>query len=296
MINGEGTLFLSMEMDGVLLWMTGRFIGVRPRALQIIAASVVGSVPTLWVLASENFYALPWGVALVWPALLLYIALRPLRSRRRWVNAYIIFICGTVGVGGLGLLLLTWGPHLIPMISSFYWLTTVLPAAIVGLTFGLPRWKQHHEVGLGSVGDIRLFLDGAAVTVHALWDSGNQVRDPVLRRPVVIVETRALIEWVPPEVLTWVVNVTAGKLVAPPTAWQSRLGILDFHSVGGGGKLPVLAVDRVDALRDGVCHRLVPVMVGFSAIAMTADGSYQALVNPACIANTIESHKEGVGA
>ncbi len=296
MINAEGTLFLSMEMDGVLLWMTGRVLGVRTRVVRLLLASAIGVIPTLWVLASQNVYALPWGLVMVWPALLLYVGLYPLRSRRRWINAYAIFVAGTIGVGGLGLLLLTWGLRVFPGVSPFYWLTTVLPAVIVGLTIGMPRWKQHHAVGLGSLGDIRLFLDGKAVTVHALWDSGNQVRDPVLRRPVVIVETRALIEWAPAEVLEWVVNVTVGNLVAPPAAWQSRLGVLDFHSLGGGGTLPVLAVDRVEAMKDGVSHRLLPVMVGFSATALTADGAYQALVNPACIADALDSHKEGVGA
>ncbi len=296
MINGEETLFLSMEMDGVLVWMTGRILGIRTRILRIVMAAIIGVVPTLWILASENLYAPPWGLVVVWPALILYVALSPMKSRRRWITAYGVFVGGTIAVGGLGLLFLTGPARLIPGVADFYWLTVALPTVIVVLTLLLPHLKQFHAITLGSLGDLRLFLDGRALTVHALWDSGNQARDPVLRRPVIIIETRALIEWVPTEVLTWVVNVTEGKLVAPPQAWQSRLGVLDFHSLGGFGKLPILAVDRVDAFKGGVHYRLVPVMVGFSAVPMTADGAYEALVNPACIAKRRDSHKEGVGA
>lgn len=296
MINGEGTLFVSIEMDGVLLWMTGRILGVRTSLVRIAIASVVGALPTLWILTFQNLYAVPWGLVIVWPALLLAIALAPLHSRRRWITAYAILISGTIAVGGLGLLLLTWALRLLPGVAPFYWLSILVPIFVVGLTLVIPRLKQMHEVSLGSLGDVHLVLNGKSLTIHALWDSGNQVRDPVLRRPVIIVETQVLIEWLPLEVLSWVVNVTEGKLVPPPLDWQSQLGILDFHSVGGNGKLPVLAVDRADALKGGVRHQLVPVMVGLSATPMTTDGAYHALINPGCIARTLHTRKEGVGA
>lgn len=296
MINGEATLLVSMEMDGVLLWMTGRILGVRTSPVRIVAAAMLGALPTLWILTSQNFYAVPWGLVIVWPVLLLAVALSPLRSRRRWMTAYAILISGTIAVGGLGLLLLTWVLRLLPGVAPFYWLAIGVPSIVVGVTLGMPHLKHLHEVSLGSLGDVRLVLNGKSLTVHALWDSGNQVRDPVLRRPVIIVETQVLIEWVPLEVLSWVVNVTEGNLLAPPPDWQSKLGVLDFHSVGGSGKMPVLAVDRADALKGGALHHLVPVMVGFIATPMTADGAYHALINPGCIANTLHARKEEVGA
>ena len=102
MINGEATLLVSMEMDGVLLWMTGRILGVRTSPVRIVAAAMLGALPTLWILTSQNFYAVPWGLVIVWPVLLLAVALSPLRSRRRWMTAYAILISGTIAVGGLG--------------------------------------------------------------------------------------------------------------------------------------------------------------------------------------------------
>ncbi len=296
MVDGISTLLLSLEMDGVLLWLTSRLLGLRTRHFRLLTGALIGILPTLWVLLRQNLYALPWGIVAIWPIVMLSVALAPL-PRRLWLASYAILLGGTVVAAGLALAMLTWADRVAPNLPSWPWMFLLLPGIVTGLTIWGPKWGRRHANAVGTLGDVRLLLDGKAMVVRALWDSGNQLQDPVLRRPVIVIETKVAIEWLPVEVLHWVVEVTQGHLATPPAAWQGKLGIISFHSLGGNGRLPVLAIDYAEGLKDGVAYRLMPVVAGFSAAPVAQDHSYQALCNPSCIAPLRgNSGREGVGA
>ena len=284
---------MSLEMDGVLLWLTSRWLGIRLSRFRIAVGAAVGTLPTLWVLLTQNLYSVPWGIAIIWPAVMLAASFAPL-PRRYWVTSYAALLFGTVLSAGIGLFMITWATHLFPDVSVIVWLLGVLPMVVLGIAWWLPVWRRApSEV----TGEIRLKLEGRSLSVRVLWDSGNQLRDPVLRRPVVVLDTKCVLEWLPEEILGWVVDTSRGQLIAPPPAWRDRLGVISFHSLGGNGRLPIVAVDQAEGYLNGRWHRLVPVFAGFSANPVASDGAYQALCNPSAVtAMHQESVKEGVGA
>ncbi|MHB1610341.1 MAG: sigma-E processing peptidase SpoIIGA, partial [Sulfobacillus sp.] len=102
MVDGISTLLLSLEMDGVLLWLTSRLLGLRTRHFRLLTGALIGILPTLWVLLRQNLYALPWGIVAVWPIVMLSVALAPL-PRRLWLASYAILLGGTVVAAGLAL-------------------------------------------------------------------------------------------------------------------------------------------------------------------------------------------------
>lgn len=292
MVNAYHTLFLSFEADAGLLWLSGWIMGFRPHMGRVALGATVGSLPTLWVLVAQNIYVVPWYVIVIWPVAMLYSALGEL-PRKLWLKAYGVLISLTFLTAGTIYFLRQWLAQDNIFLRYFDWAIIAIPLVVWFISRVGARQMVTQIVGKSHHGDIELTLNGKSLTVPVLWDSGNQMRDPVLRRPVVVVEMHAALDWLPQEVFAWVVSVSGGQHVPVPEGWQGRMGIVSFHSLGGQGILPVVAVDQARGRRLGKWSALLPVVVGLTTNSVSHDHSYQALVSPQCL---LDDHKEGVGA
>ncbi len=290
MISAVGTLTVSYVMDWSLLRLTVVLLDRHPRLWRLALAAAAGTLPTLWVLLTENFYAVPWEVMVLWPFIMLLIALERL-SWRVWVKAYGVFLVLTILSGGLALVVLTWGPRL--LLPSWVLLGTTVPTFLWAAGNFLPRGRIRQYLGISQYGEVRLVLANKTLTVRCLWDSGNRMRDPVLRRPVIVLEVNKAIEWLPSPVLAWASSFLAGNPTAVPEQWQGRLGSVRYQSIGGQGMLPVVALDKGQGRFQGKWYSLRPVTLALTNASVSAEGSYFALVSPDCI---VTLNHEGVGA
>ncbi|MCL4494133.1 MAG: sigma-E processing peptidase SpoIIGA [Firmicutes bacterium] len=290
MISAVGTLTVSYVMDWSLLRLTVVLLDRRPRLWRLALASAVGSLPTLWVLLTQNFYAVPWEVLMLWPFSMLLLTLGRL-SWRVWIKAYFVFLALTILAGGIALVVLTWIPRL--SLPSWLLIGTTVPAVLWAIGHFLPRQRIRQYLGESPYGEVRLILANKSLTVRCLWDSGNRMRDPVLRRPVIILEVNQAIEWLPSSILAWVSSFLAGKPSPVPEEWKGRLGSVRYQSIGGEGMLPVVALDRGQGRFQDKWYSLAPVTLALTNVDISADRSYFSLVSPDCI---ISINHEGVGA
>lgn len=291
MINAYSTLGLSLEMDFALLALTGQIIGYRATVWRLTLGSVLGSLPTLWVLIQHNLYSVPWIFSAAWPVLMLSVALGRL-PRRLWIKTYAAFLGLSFLIGGTVYFLLTRLSNGETGLPYLDWIL-LAPVAFIALGRYIPKGRIRQYLGQSSIGEATVVVQGQSLTVRALWDSGNQMRDPVLRRPVAVLEMQAAIDWVPLEVFRWVTAVIEGATPSVPEGWTGRLGLASYHSLGGAGVMPVLAVDSARGRIGDRWLPMVPMVVGFTNRPVSQDQSYQMLVSPACL---IEIPQEGVGA
>lgn len=292
MVNAIETLWMSGEMDAVLLWMTGQLIGIPAGGRRLMAGTLVGAVPTVWALAQGRVYAAPWAVLAVWPLVMLRVTMGRL-PRRVWMKTYVVFVVAAVLAGGLTSVLVNAVSRVFPAWTYFDWAVGLVPVSLIGLTALLPRWEVRRAVGRADIGEVRLAIDGRTVTLPALWDSGNRLRDAVTGRPVVVVDSEAVQDWLAPEVLLWAAEVADGGKGPAPAAWRDRAGTVAYHSLGGPGQLAVLAVEWARGRREGRWLDMVPVMVGVAQGPIAHDRAYRALVAPRCLKH---NPREGVGA
>lgn len=294
MVSALPTLGISLGYDLLLVWLTARFARKPLGFGRLLAGAGVGTLPTLWDLLDHNLYALPWELSLVWPVAMLFAAFGRM-SMPEFRRALLVLYGASLFAGGLGFFFSDVLPNMFASRLSPV-LTLLAPAAML---FSAARWGPH---SLGrSVTRWRqqtlleLSVEGRRVILPMLWDTGNQARDPVLGRPVLVVDLESVWYWLPPDVLAWVEHVGTGRLVPPPAKWQGRVGLVNFLSLGGGGQLPLMAVDDARILDEGERWRpLVPVTIGISRRPVSADGSYHALVSPEC--RRVESEKGVKGA
>jgi hypothetical protein len=134
------------------------------------------------------------------------------------------------------------------------------------------RWERY--------GLLQLVVGGRAIELGVLWDSGNRLREPVGHRPVAVIERSAARRWLPEELVRWAEGVLGGQLAPPPEAWRERVGVVRYSSVGGGGQMPVVAVDAARMWHGGRWVDLAPLAAGLSPRPLSPRGEYQALVAP----------------
>jgi stage II sporulation protein GA (sporulation sigma-E factor processing peptidase) len=279
MVNGVSTLFYSLEMDWVLLWLTAKLLGHRTTRLRLTIAAIIGVLPTLWVLLRENLYAVPWELGLVWPAFMLGAAFWGL-PRRYWIKTWILFVVMSLLAGGMMSAGLNWLAMWAPRIPGLDWGYVVPPVLIAG-GWWMPKRRVRQIIGRESHGEIVLELNQQRVSLPVLWDSGNQLTDPVLHRPVVIVELAQVFDWLPEDILPWILEAHRKSSPGPvPEAWQGKAGITAFRTISGEGRLPVLAIDRARGRYLDAWYAMTPLMVGITAGSIAADGSYAALATP----------------
>lgn len=292
-INGVSTLSYSVEMDWVLLWLTAKILGHRTTTLRVTLAAIVGVLPTLWVLLRQNLYAVPWELGLVWPAVMLAVLLQGL-PRRFWLKAFVLFFAMSFMAGGLLNAGLSWLKLYTSGFPALDW-AFLAPAALIGLGLWMPKRRVRQMIGRESYGDISLELDGRTCRVPVLWDSGNELTAGRTHRPVVIVELNAVLDFIPSDLLPWIIRVQQEEAAAmPPERWRERASVVTFRTLAGSGLLPVVELDGAQGRYLDRWHAMVPVVLGFARQAMTPDHSYRALATPKSLLNNYP--KERVGA
>ncbi len=136
---------------------------------------------------------------------------------------------------------------------------------------------------------IQIDFGADRVTLRALIDTGNRLRDPVSGNPVIIVEYGAIEFALPTEVRgAWAKSgddFEAHVRAIADSAWSSRFRAIPYSSVGRQrGMMVGLRPDRVyvaNGRRTVITSRAV---ICVHSSALCPDGNYRALVNPDILA------------
>ncbi|MCY0897991.1 MAG: sigma-E processing peptidase SpoIIGA [Firmicutes bacterium] len=280
MVNGVSVLISTVEMDWALLWTTAKVFGYPASTFRVTLGAIIGVLPTLWVLLTQNLYAVPWALGLLWPMIMVVVLFAGL-PRRDWVKTYGLFMLLSLMATGLfstGMsMLVLWMPRF-PFQDWIY----VVPILLMLMSWRLPLKRVRQILGRDTYGEVQLTLNRATLRLPVLWDSGNTLADPISRRPVVIVEMGRALDWIPQELWPWICEVHAGTVSAGslPEAWGQRTAIIKFRTLTGEGFLPAVQIDRAEGRYLDRWYAMVPVMVGFSPTVLTADRSFGALASP----------------
>jgi stage II sporulation protein GA (sporulation sigma-E factor processing peptidase) len=129
--------------------------------------------------------------------------------------------------------------------------------------------------------------------ISALLDTGNELRDPLTRQPVLVVEYSAVSGLLPPEVQEGYAQgrpeVVAAAVCAgaPGEVWGDRVRLLPFRSLGASrGLLLGFRPDAVLVIEGPrqVRRRLDGLLVAVSPRPLGGGQGYQALLPPSAVA------------
>ena len=289
--------FLGWLQDGALLWMVSQIGAARVRFHRLILGGLIGGLFQflLEINIATGGIVNPWiltpGVYLLLvPALMVMVAFFPVPFRR------FLRILGYVYLLSFLLSGFHWGIDILNQ-RFFHWeialwwrflmhLTLILLLGELG--WGVVHRKVWERICLYP---IEINWAGHGIRLNALLDTGNRLHDPLTQVPVIIVELARIKDELPPQLVGLVESIQVGELGAEiaeqlPEAWEERIRILPFHSLGK--EHGILVGFRPDELKVWEHQQMVTnqnVVVGLYNSSLSREGAFQALIPPAVLQN-----------
>lgn len=293
----EAVIGLNLLVDLVLLALAGLCLGLPLRAGRLIASSLIGAAYALVYLASVPLLA-GGGARLAVGLLMVAVAYRP-RGLRQLATVFGMFCLASAAAGGFALALAGGSQSAAAggaiVLGPGGRAAAVLPYALAGsagLVYLAGGALAKSAVWRRRCLDSLVIVGQQEVRFSALLDTGNELRDPLTRRPVLVVEYAAISCLLPPQVRAGYAlgrpEVVAAALQpgSPGESWADRVRLLPFRSVGAAGGL--LLGFRPDAVivagPHGMRRRLDCLLVAVSPGSLGGGQAYQALLPPSAVA------------
>ncbi|GAW92136.1 sigma-E processing peptidase SpoIIGA [Calderihabitans maritimus] len=294
--------FINFFMDYVVLWATSKFSQISTTAGRLAAGAAFGALFSILLflvgLNSPYYHSsglilagkILFPVAMVWAAF-------PQVKLRRFLQALGYFYLVSFAMGGamLGAIFYfnnnpqvvtaTAGIRLFLTGVRYTWLLAAVAIAVLMGKWGVVAIRKNFFQSIMRVPVIIRF-GSHRIPVKALVDTGNQLRDPISKKPVMIVEYDLIKPFLPPALqqafdknpepdVTEIVSSLQG------TSWAARLRIIPFTSIGKSkGVLVGFRPDEVIVVADGSPVKIGDVILGVYRKPLSGEGSYRALLHP----------------
>lgn len=132
---------------------------------------------------------------------------------------------------------------------------------------------------------VRIQIQGNSFECTGLVDTGNQLRDPISRAPVMLVEMQKLIEYVPVEVQTMFLSKDWEQSWSGiPPEWMVKIRIIPYRAARTDSDMMIaFKPDQVEIWKDNQWNNVGKILIGIDVGQLSTDGSYQAIIHPSCL-------------
>lgn len=236
-VYGDLLLFTDVLMDLALLYAVSRLGNLKTPWYCLVLASLLGGIYSLASLLPAYGFLRLWYGKLIFSFFMVKVAFPRLRGRRYGVAFLYFYLIGFAMAGAV--VCLSW------FFRRQGWLSVGFSYTAMGLSAGLllvlilSGWGQgyvkKHLRLYDTVETVTIRYQGKKATVTALFDTGNELCDPVSRRPVVIAEYDALRALLPPYFCATFENAVGvdGVFAAlQPYDIGRRLRLIPYTSIG----------------------------------------------------------------
>lgn len=238
-------LALNLFIDYLLLRATARLLRLPCRSARLLLGAAIGAACACVILLPPLPAPLDLLLRLSGAALLVLAAFA-WHGVAAFAKRVGVFLLLSALFGGLA-----WALYLFAAPDGFYVVNGVVyydvsPLLLVGLTVaayaGVRLWDRLTRKSAPAGRDYRLLVEGDAgsVTLRALYDTGNDLKEPFSGRPVAVVQLDALRGALSPAMLD-------ALAAFPDTAGDggARLRAVPYRAVGGDGLLPAFCPERL---------------------------------------------------
>ncbi len=290
-VHGEAFLLLNLVVDFVLLVMAGRLAGMRPAPARCVLAGLLGGIYALWALLHPASLGASAVARMAGAAVLVLVAYFPASPWRLLLGSLAMLI-GAALLGGAVVAM----AFLNRPAPTGWALTPPLPwgwvawsLGVAGLGLGMLGLYRRRRAAAAWCLTAEIEVEGRAVLVKALVDTGNRLTDPFSGAPVMVVELDSVQHLLPPEIRS-LCREPEGAAFSDETfrgmgaeGWARRFRVVPFTTVGKASGIMVgFRPDRLKVYRAG---RSSPVISEKTVVclynrALSPAGAYQALLPP----------------
>lgn len=273
----DSVFLLNALMDYLLVLCTGRLAGIPLQRKRYILAAVLGGIYAVAVFLPNLEFLAAFPIKLAAGALISLTAFGGEEKLLRLTLLLFLIACGMAGCV-LALALLAGGR--IPMASGVFYTDVnakvLMVAAAVAYLILTLIFRASARHGLrGELLPVQVCIDNQMLSLTALLDTGNELRDPVTGAPVLIVAQHALDRLLSPAVQRLLNNDKSPVDLLESlccTAPKLRFHLLPYHAVGlSGGLLLAFRSDWVEVAGErysGLPIALAPGSLGTGCTAL----------------------------
>lgn len=231
-------LLENLCMNYIILFATSYIMKIKTKQWRLIISSFVRRN----ICCSAYLDILPFYSNLITKIILsvimVYIALNP-KELKKLAKQLVIFYLTSFVFGGCAFALLYFvKPQDVLMKNGVYIGTYPIKIALLGgivgfiitnIAFKIIKTKLKKK---DMIYKIKIQIFDKEEEVSAMLDTGNLLRDPISKIPVIIVEKEKLYSIIPAELLDNIEKIIGGEEISFNNEYFSRLKILPFSSMG----------------------------------------------------------------
>lgn len=285
--------------DFLLLWMVAWVQRRKVKLWRLTAGALLGALTSLFLLFPFLSFLFTWVGKLCLSALILLVSFGYSgRPRDFFTSLLLFYFVGFLfggGVFGLSFLMQSRDTVMKGVLSEedvyLYpqatWVTLVIG---YGLMFFLSKFfysvVAFHKRRAKNLLQVRLFILEKEIEMTGLYDTGNQLYEPITRIPIVIMEVKPLLPLLPPEIVEWVKEgerngYDLNRISMLPEAWQNIIRFAPYRVVGKEDQLLLTLVPhRIEVRDEDRVYTISRVRVGLTHTSLSGDHTYQAILHP----------------
>ena len=293
MIYLDITLLLNGCMDAFILIYTAYLLRKKAKIFNLLCAVALGEIPVILVVFGYSGLAVISKVLV--PVAMVRIGLST-KGFRNLVKGLLYFSLLSAVGGGIYFALAGWiglGPGIRePLTITGLW---VFPLIAIFLVGGHRIWERIQKSKLildNILYDVELFFEeGKSLKIKALLDTGNELRDPLTGTPVLIVEEKAALQFLPEKICRFLQMPWRESSNPWSYIWNdedyglTKMVFISAQVINGQSWLPGIRLGKVKIIQ-GEKEWEQPVTVALVSQALSADNQFQALLHPEHIHKT----------
>ena len=261
-------LLENMFMNSIIIIATCIILRSKIHLLRILLSSFIGSIYAIltYITNIDKSFILKIILSLV----IVLLAFKP-QSRKSFLKHLIIFYLTSFTFGGAAFALI----YLINPIKIEP-VKIALIGGILGFTILVYSFKNIQSVF--SRKNLYCKIRICKKEITAIIDTGNLLKEPITRMPVIIIEKTKLQEIFPEVILNNIQKIINGENINLGE-YASKIKVIPFKSLGKeNGLILGIKTDEVEIEFQDICHEIQNVIIGIYDGKLSKKNNFFALV------------------
>lgn len=234
-------LLENLCMNYIILFATAYIMKLKISHIRLVASSGIGAIYSIMLymqilpIYSNLIMKIVLSIAMV------YIAYMP-RNIKNIVKQLIIFYLISFAFGGCAFALLYFiKPENIIMKNGVYIGTYPIKIALLGgivgfvVTYIAFKIIKNRASKKDIIYPLEIKINEQSISLNALLDTGNMLKDPITLMPVIVVEKEMLYDFLPTEILNNLEKIIGGdtkEITEKNVEYMSKFRIIPYSSIG----------------------------------------------------------------
>ena len=271
-------------MNCIILLATGVILKDELKIWRNLVSSIIGSIYAIVIYTSDIQIYSNFFLKIFLSIAIIYIAFKP-QNIKAFFKHLIIFYLTSFTFGGVAFALLYFvRPQDIlfqnGVLVGTYPIKIILAGGVFGfiiitIAFKIIKSKLTRKDMYCNV----KFGEGNKITIiKAIIDTGNFLREPITKMPVIVIEKEKLVNVFPDDILNNINQIINGEDINLGE-YASRIRAIPFKSLGKeNGLILGIKVDRLEIEYQDIVHKVKDVIIGIYNGNLSRNGKYSGLV------------------